>query len=210
MKAPAKELASPSGGADEKLLVEAAQKDPARFTELYEANFERVYAFVSRRLRTRADAEDVTAEVFQHALANLKNFEWRGVPFAAWLYRIAGNAIADRWQRAAREQGTAAADDPPDPHAGANPEEVERRAQLFRLVATLPGDQRRVVEMRFAEEKSIDEIARDLKRSAGAIKQLQFRGIQALRERFDKSSVGRIPHKKAAGKLAKKLGGRNG
>ena len=210
MKAPAKEPALPSGGADEKLLVEAAQKDPARFTELYEANFERVCAFVSRRVRTRADAEDVTAEVFQHALANLKNFEWRGVPFAAWLYRIAGNAIADRWQRSAREQGSAAADDPPDPHAGANPEEVERRAQLFRLVATLPGDQRRVIEMRFAEEKSIAEIARELKRSAGAVKQLQFRGIQALRERIDKSSVGRISREKATGKLVKKLGGRNG
>jgi len=210
LKAPAKEPALPSGGADEKLLVEAAQKDPARFTELYEANFERVCAFVSRRVRTRADAEDVTAEVFQHALANLKNFEWRGVPFAAWLYRIAGNAIADRWQRSAREQGSAAADDPRDPHAGANPEEVERRAQLFRLVATLPGDQRRVIEMRFAEEKSIAEIARELKRSAGAVKQLQFRGIQALRERIDKSSVGRISREKATGKLVKKLGGRNG
>jgi RNA polymerase sigma-70 factor, ECF subfamily len=187
--------------ADERLLVAAAQKDPARFTELYEANFERVYAFVSRRVRSRADAEDVTAEVFQHALANLGKFEWRGVPFAAWLYRIAGNAIADRWQRASRERGTAAADDPPDAHARANPEEVERRAQLFRLVATLPGDQRRVVEMRFAEEKSIAQIARELRRSAGAIKQLQFRGIQALRERLGKGSRKRP---------VKKLGERNG
>ena len=185
MKAPTKEPASPSGGADEKLLVAAAQKDPARFTELYEANFERVYAFVLRRVSNRSDAEDITAEVFQHALANLRKFEWRGVPFAAWLYRIAGNAIADRWQRAAREQGTAAADDPPDPHARAIPEEVERRALLFRLVGTLPADQRRVVEMRFAEEKSIREISKELKRTPGAIKQLQFRAIRSLRAQLD-------------------------
>lgn len=210
MKAPAKELVSPPGGSGEKLLIEAAQKDPARFTELYEANFERVYAFVSRRVLSRADAEDVTAEVFQHALANLRNFEWRGVPFAAWLYRIAGNAITDRWQRAVRERAPAAADDPPDPRSLSNLEEVERRALLFRIVETLPDDQRRVIEMRFAEEKSIAEIARALKRSPGAIKQLQFRGIQALRERIDKSSVGRIPRKKPAGKIVKKPGGRNG
>ena len=185
MKAPTKEPASPSGGADEKLLVAAAQKDPARFTELYEANFERVYAFVLRRVSNRNDAEDVTGEVFQHALANLKNFEWRGVPFVAWLYRIAGNAIADRWQRVSREQGSATADDPPDPHARAIPEEVERRALIFRLVGTLPADQRRVIEMRFAEGKSIREISQEMKRTPGAIKQLQFRAIRRLRAQLD-------------------------
>ena len=185
MKALKKEPASPSGGADEKLLVAAAQKDPARFTELYEANFERVYAFVLRRVSNRSDAEDITAEVFQHALANLKTFEWRGVPFVAWLYRMAANAIADRWQRVSREQGTAAADDPPDPHARAIPEEVERRALIFRLVGTLPADQRRVVEMRFAEEKSIREISQEMKRTPGAIKQLQFRAIRSLRAQLD-------------------------
>jgi len=185
LKAPTKEPASPSGGADEKLLVAAAQKDPARFTELYEANFERVYAFVLRRVSNRSDAEDVTAEVFQHALANLRKFEWRGVPLVAWLYRIAANAIADRWQRVSREQRTAAADDPPDPHARAIPEEVEQRALLFRLVGTLPADQRRVVEMRFAEEKSIREISQEMKRTPGAIKLLQFRAIRSLRAQLD-------------------------
>lgn len=169
----------------ERLLVEAAQRDPALFIELYEENFERVYAYVSRRVHLRADAEDVTAEVFQQALANLARFEWRGVPFAAWLYRIAGNAIADRWQRAAREQGSAASDDPPDQRGDVNPEEVETRARLFRLVNTLPAEQRRVIEMRFAEEKSTGEIARELKRTPGAVKQLQFRGIRNLRAQWD-------------------------
>ena len=178
----------------ERLLIEAAQKYPARFIDLYEENFERVYAYVSRRVRDRADAEDVTAEVFQDALANLAKFEWRGVPFAAWLYRIAGNAIADRWQMAAKEQGTAIADDPPDVSPAANPEEIERQARLFRMVAELPADQRRVIESRFAEGKSIAEIARAMERTAGAVKQLQFRGILALRERFSK-----IPRKKRGG-----------
>jgi RNA polymerase sigma-70 factor, ECF subfamily len=58
-------------------------------------NFERVYAFVVRRVQDRHEAEDLTAEVFEHALVNLSRFEWRGVPFAVWLFRIAANAITD-------------------------------------------------------------------------------------------------------------------
>jgi RNA polymerase sigma-70 factor (ECF subfamily) len=162
------------------LLVAAAQRDPARFGELYQAHFERVYAYVVRRLRDRHQAEDVTAEVFQQALANLGRFEWRGVPFAAWLFRIAANAIADRGKRAARERGT------PAPEAGEDPqpalERGEELARLYRCVRGLPADQRRVIELRFAEEKSIREIAAELGRSEGAVKQLQFRAVQSLRE----------------------------
>ena len=87
---------------DERLLIEAAQNDPSRFAELYENNFHRVYAFVARRVNDRDEAQDLTAEVFHQALKNLGRFQWRGVPFAAWLLRIAANALADRWQRAAR------------------------------------------------------------------------------------------------------------
>jgi len=168
--------------AEERLLVEAAQKDPSRFAELYEINFERVYAFIARRVGDRDAAEDLTSEVFHRALAHLRRFEWRGVPFAAWLLRIAGNAIADRAQRAGREL---AVDDPPELSAEASAlvdlEEVEHRAQLFRLLGELPVDQRRVIAMRFAEEKSIREIAEALGRTEGAVKQLQFRGLQSLR-----------------------------
>ena len=80
----------------ERQLIEAAQQDPRRFAELYEKNFDRLYAFIVRRVGDRHDAEDLTAEVFQHALANLSRFEWRGVPFAVWLYRIAANPYGDR------------------------------------------------------------------------------------------------------------------
>ena len=65
-----------------------------------------------------------------------------------------------------------------------NPEQTEQSAQLFRMVAQLPADQRRVIGMRFAEGKSIKEIAQELKRSEGAIKQLQFRGLEALRAKL--------------------------
>ena len=62
----------------ERRLIEAAQQDPSRFAALYEIHFERVYAYVSRRLGHREATEDVTSEVFHHALANLPRFEWRG------------------------------------------------------------------------------------------------------------------------------------
>jgi RNA polymerase sigma-70 factor, ECF subfamily len=167
---------------EERQLVEAAQKDPARFTDLYEANFERIYAFVSRRVHSRADVEDITAEVFHHALENLSRFEWRGVPFAAWLYRIAANAIADRWQTLARENGRPIMEVPSVEFDDAEIDRAEQRAQLFRNVAKLPADQRRVIEMRFVEEKQIGEIAKAIGKSAGAVKQLQHRACEKLRE----------------------------
>jgi RNA polymerase sigma-70 factor (ECF subfamily) len=172
--------------AGERLLVEAAQRDPTRFAELYEANFERVYAYVVRRVRDRHLAEDLTSEVFQEALANLRRFEWRGVPFAAWLFRIAANAIADRAKRAAREHGTPAPEPGDDPRPAR--ERDEELARLYRQVRELPADQRRVIEMRFSEEKSIRQIAAELRRSEGAVKQLQFRAVQSLRERLSRGN----------------------
>ena len=164
----------------ERLLVEAAQKDPAKFAELYELNFERVYAYIARRVGDRHVAEDLTSEVFQKALAHLPKFDWRGVPFAAWLLRISSNLISDQWKRQARE----VLEDPPEVGSEINMEEIEHRARLFRLVEKLPADQRRVIGMRFAEGKSIREIAHELGRTEGAVKQLQFRGLQALREQL--------------------------
>jgi RNA polymerase sigma-70 factor, ECF subfamily len=172
--------------AGERLLIEAAQQDPSRFAELYESNFERVYAYVARRVGSRDAAQDVTAEVFHAALANLGSYQWRGVPFAAWLLRIAANAISDRWHSAAREQGKPGPEEPA--HSDISIEDVEESARLFRLVDKLPAEQRRVVQMRFAEEKSIREIAGALGKTEGAIKQLQFRALETLRAQVSKKA----------------------
>jgi RNA polymerase sigma-70 factor (ECF subfamily) len=163
----------------ERQLIEAAQKDPSRFADLYENNFERVYAFIVRRVRDRHEAEDLTAEVFKHALANLSRFEWRGVPFAVWLFRIAANEIADRWKRISKESPDPASDDLDQ----ASWPDIERRATLSQLVDSLPDDQRSVIIKRFVEQKSIRDIAQEFGRSEGAIKQLQFRALESLRAR---------------------------
>jgi RNA polymerase sigma-70 factor (ECF subfamily) len=175
--------------ADERRLVEAAQQDRAHFGAVYEKYFEVVYAYVARRVRDRAATEDLTSEVFRKALAHLPRFKWTGAPFGAWLLRIAANLIADRAKRVARE-------DHSDPNELADRgssgqaqqsdlEAAERRAYVIRLVDELPEDQRRVVRMRFAEEKSINEIAAQLNRTEGAVKQLQFRAFQTLRAKLD-------------------------
>ena len=169
---------------EERLLIEAAQKDPGRFAELYEQNFHRVYAYVARRVRDRAETQELTSHVFHQALANLGKFKWRGAPFAAWLYRIAANAFADqarRKQRETNEQPEKATES----SAAIDLEAIERHALLFQAVETLPDDQRRVIVLRFAEEKSIRAIAGELGRSEGAIKQLQFRGLENLRNRLN-------------------------
>jgi len=174
--------------AEERRLIEAAQRDPARFADLYERYFGLVYAYIARRLRDRNEAEDVTAEVFHKALRSLPRFKWTGAPFAAWLFRISANMIADRAQRAARERTVENDDDVPETRMPqpqqADLEQSERRASLFRQVEQLAEDQRRVVTMRFAEEKSIRDIAVVLGRSEGAVKQLQFRALAKLRENF--------------------------
>jgi len=163
---------------DERLLVEAAQRDPARFANLYDGYFDRVYAYVASRLRDRNAAEDVTAQVFCQVLDNIRKFEWRDTSFLAWLLAIAANAVTSHFRRTAREQGDPAAE-PVDEKALA---QVERQVMLANLTRNLSPDQRRVVMMRFVEERSIGEIATALNRSEGAVKQLQLRALQNLRK----------------------------
>jgi RNA polymerase sigma-70 factor, ECF subfamily len=164
---------------DDRQQVEAAQRDPSRFADLYEQNFYRIYAYVARRVGDRHQAEDLTADVFREALAGIAKFEWRGVPFAAWLLGIASRVLADYWKRTDRETGH------PAPEPDSVPPETERTAMLFQLVDRLPEAQFRVIHMRFVEQRSIREIAQELGRSEGAVKQLQLRAIENLRAQME-------------------------
>jgi RNA polymerase sigma-70 factor, ECF subfamily len=164
----------------ERLLIEAAQSDPCRFADLYELHFDRVYAYISRRVRNRAAVQDLTADVFEHALSGIKRYEWRGLPFAAWLFRIASNRINDYAGELSHEASVPSSISYHEPDY----EEVERQALLFKAVRDLPSDQRRVIELRFIDQKSIRDAAVLLERSEGAVKQLQFRALDTLRARM--------------------------
>jgi RNA polymerase sigma-70 factor, ECF subfamily len=165
---------------DEWQVIAAAQRDPAQFGELYENNFDRVYAFIARRVPSRQDAEDLTAEVFHEALRNLARFEWQGVPFAGWLLAIASNRLADRWRRVGKQQEVPEND---WDQTGID-SKIEENLMLFELVEDLPSDQRLVICRRFIDQKSLREIAQELCRSEGVIKQLQFRALRSLRTRI--------------------------
>jgi RNA polymerase sigma-70 factor, ECF subfamily len=163
---------------DDRVLIEAAQADPARFVEIYDRYIDRIYAFASRRCRNRAAAEDITSQVFERALASIGRFEWRGLPVSVWLFRIAANLLADLW----REQSHIVGEPPPEVPDRSEQEDIERRIALYRAVERLPAAQREVIHMRFVEEKSIREVAAALHRSEGAVKQLQLRALEKLRE----------------------------
>jgi RNA polymerase sigma-70 factor (ECF subfamily) len=180
--------------ANERLLVQAAQKDASRFADLYELHFDAIYAFIARRIRDRDLSEDLTSDVFHKALAALPRFDWRGVPFGVWLLRIASNVVIDQWKRSAQ----AAPGDLPEPATKQDFDEALRCARLFRLVDQLPQDQRRVLQMRFSEGNSIREIAGALKKTDGAVKQLQFRAFETLRAQTSEA-VSAPPSKKKSG-----------
>ncbi|MGZ4814136.1 MAG: RNA polymerase sigma factor [Terriglobales bacterium] len=173
--------AQPDENEAEQLLIEAAQRDPRRFAELFERHAHRVYAFIARRVRERSEVEDLTSEVFHLALKNLKRYEYRGAPFTAWLFKIASNAIAQHGRDHARRK-EAPLDDAPEP---VTDEDAERRAVLFDLLRTLPPDQQKVIRLRYAEQKSLREIAGEMDRSEAAVKQLHYRALENLRQHME-------------------------
>lgn len=163
------------------MLIEAARQNRSQFAELYEQNFHRVYAFVARRAANREEAQDLTAEVFHQALASLESFKWQGAPFIAWLYGIAANVLAAQWQKTGRNPEQLA-----ENWDQGGTDEIERRAMLAELVESLLPDQRTVIVRRFIEQRSIREVAVELGRSEGAVKQLQLRALENLREKLGK------------------------
>jgi RNA polymerase sigma-70 factor (ECF subfamily) len=168
----------------ERELVAAAQRDRAAFAALYERYVDRIYTYVLTLTKNRETAEDVTAATFAKALEELPRFQWRGVPYSAWLYRVASNLVARQRRRPATlplflQRLVADTGDPV--------EEVERRdraAMVRRAVADLPCDQRQVVLLRFGGGLRNREIAEIMGRSEGAVKLLTFRALTALRRRL--------------------------
>ncbi len=165
----------------ERLLIEAAQRDRAAFAPLYERYVDQIYAYAHTLTRNRELAEDVTASTFAKAIEDLPRFEWRGVPYSAWLYRVAANLVA----RQARRPPWVDLDDPPA-RRRRSPEEIveqrDREATVRAAVATLPDDQRQAVLLRFGGDLRNREIGEIMGRSEGAVKLLTFRAMTALRK----------------------------
>ncbi|MGI8847256.1 MAG: RNA polymerase sigma factor [Candidatus Dormibacteria bacterium] len=168
---------------EERQLVLAAQRDRADFAPLYERYVDQIFAYVFTLTRERELSEDVTAATFAKAIEELPRFEWRGVPYSAWLYRVASNQVA----RGKRRPGWLELDAHTASEDGVPPDIVEglERAEGVRAaVAQLPDDQRQAVVLRFAGDLRNREIAEIMNRSEGAVKLLTFRALTSLRKRF--------------------------
>jgi RNA polymerase sigma-70 factor (ECF subfamily) len=167
----------------ERLMIDAAQRDRAAFAPLYERYVDRIFAYAHTLTRNREIAEDVTAATFAKALEDLPRFEWRGVPYSAWLYRVAANIVARRSRRPAAIEL-----DGNEVAAGGSPESIveqrEREDEVRVAVAELPADQRQAVLLRFGGDLRNREIAEIMGRSEGAVKLLTFRAMTSLRRQL--------------------------
>jgi RNA polymerase sigma-70 factor (ECF subfamily) len=169
-------------------LVRAAQADTREFLALYERYFTRVFGYVRVRIADPASCEDVTSQVFMTALAKLGSFRGHG-PFAAWLFRIARNAVRDeqrRRRRPAAELSEAMLEEVPSTDGA--PEEVavqrERRKRLRVLLAGLPREHQHLLALRYGAELSFEELGSVLGVQPGTARVRVHRIVQELRRRY--------------------------
>lgn len=173
------------------LVAEAQRGDRESLGRIFDVFHLPIYRYVLVRLRSEADAEDVAAETFVAAFAAIGRFRWQGLPFEAWLFRIARSKIADHQRRARRRSTTS--DISLVPLALLPREEdvalqVVRRDEHHTAVAamtTLSQDQQDVLALRFFAGLSLHETAEAMGRSSSAVKQLQFRAVTALRRAME-------------------------
>jgi len=169
---------------EESLVRRAQQRDEEAFTQLYEEHFDKLYRYVALRIGDRMEAEDLTQQVFVKALQSISSFKWKGIPFSAWLFRIAHNQVVDyfrkkkRYATAPLNESLRGSDI--DPQLA-----LERKLEIEQLLSAtkrLTEAQREVISLRFASELSIAEVAKIMGKSQGAVKALQHSAIVALRK----------------------------
>ena len=168
---------------DDALIRRAQALDPEALAELYDRHFDGIYRYVYTRLHHHADAEDLTEQVFLKMVDSIDRYRPRGVAFSSWLYRIAHNLLVDRYRRAGREPMELTAE-LRDARRHADPAAVaqhsEERRRLLAAVRRLTPEQQQVISMRFIDNLAIDEIARLMRRRAGAIHSMQHRALASL------------------------------
>jgi RNA polymerase sigma-70 factor (ECF subfamily) len=175
--------------ADDSTLVALAREDRAAFGELYERYARKVYNYIYYRVGNHHDAEDLTARVFHRALLHIRTYVERGLPFQAWLYRIAHNLVAN-WHRDRNRRKVIPLDefvaarlreDAPD---GAT-EAREEQERLMSAIRELPEERQQLLILKFVDRLSNQEIGEIMERSEGAIKSLYHRTLLSLRETLE-------------------------
>lgn len=185
--------------ADERALVERAKTDPDAFGELYDAHYTKIFNYALRRTADLEVAQDITTQVFMKALERIGSFSWRGLPFSAWLYRIASNEIANHYRSKhtknlsldtlMEEQGFEPADDHDIEASYIEAQDTIARHKQFKLVQQLilelPLKYQEALALRYFEKKSIDEISQIMGKRPGTIKSLLSRAAKKLHTTYD-------------------------
>lgn len=170
-------------------LVELAKTDKDAFGEIYERYVERIYKYIYYRVGNKHDTEDLTSRVFFRALAHVESYEDRGVPFQAWLYRIAHNLVANHHRDRSRRKIIpleeyitsgifASSEDGPERIT----EDAEERERLLASIRRLPDDRQQLLLLKFVDRLSNVEIGEIMGRTEGAVKSLYHRTLLTLRE----------------------------
>ncbi len=171
---------------DEMELVRRAGDEPEAFAELYNRHVTRIYNYIYYRTGDYQDAEDLTARVFQRALKHVGGFKDQGVPFSAWLYRIAHNLVANWHRDRSRRPVVPLEDYVIDSGSSTHPEvlamEHEENQLLLTAVRRLPEDRQQLLILKFVERLSNAQIGEIMGRTEGAIKSLYHRTLNALRD----------------------------
>jgi RNA polymerase sigma-70 factor, ECF subfamily len=175
---------------DDEALARATTGDPEAFSALYERYVGRIYNYIYYRTGSPTDAEDLTARVFHRALGHIQNYRNMGVPFSAWLYRIAHNLVAN-WHRDNSRRNEVPIDDhmhlfPRSDHPETTLVESQEMERLLTAIRTLTSERQQLVILKFVERLSNAEIALIMGRSEGAIKSLYHRTLLALRDALSK------------------------
>jgi RNA polymerase sigma-70 factor (ECF subfamily) len=171
---------------EESILIQRAKTDPEAFGQLYERYVDRIYNYVYYRTGNAADAEDLTARIFERAIKHIGNYRDQGVPFSAWLYRIAHNLVAN-WHRDRSRRKIVSIDDVSqwvvtDHGPEFATQLMQDKEALLEAIGRLPADRQELLICKFVELMSNAEIGAIMGRSEGAIKSLYHRTLLSLRE----------------------------
>ena len=180
---------------DEKeVLARAVQGDSDAFGELYKRYVGRIYNYIYYRTGDPFDAEDLTARVFMRAMHHIRSYRDRGLPFSAWLYRIAHNLVANWYRDNSRRQEISLEKIALSHFSADYPENVlvqtQEREILLAVIRRLPPERQQLLIMKFVERFSNAEIGQIMGRTEGAIKSLYRRTLLALRDEVDELGEG--------------------
>jgi RNA polymerase sigma-70 factor (ECF subfamily) len=191
----------PKDAFDESALIQHAKIDSEAFGILYERYVDRIYKYVYYRTGNVADAEDLTARIFERAMKNIGSYQEQGVPFSAWLYRIAHNLVANWYRDRSRRTFIALEDVSQLTMTDHGPEFaaqlMEDKEALREALGRLPAERQELLMLKFIERLSNAEIGEIMGRSEGAIKSLYHRTLLSLREEMAGEEVERASRRSA-------------